>query len=40
MMVNIMAEAGPKLYEPLPINPMSDLHAADRKALEVRRRRL
>jgi len=40
MMGNIMAEAAPKLYEPLPIGPMSDLHAADRKALEVRRTRL
>ncbi|AZF60633.1 hypothetical protein C4J84_4804 [Pseudomonas sp. R11-23-07] len=35
MMANIMAEPGPKLYEPLPITPMSDLHVADRKAWEV-----
>ncbi|WP_256666342.1 MULTISPECIES: hypothetical protein [unclassified Pseudomonas] len=37
MMGNIMAEQRSKLYEPLPINPMSDLHAADRKAWEVSR---
>jgi hypothetical protein len=35
MMGNIMAEAGPKLYEPLPIAAMSDLHAGDGKAWEV-----
>jgi hypothetical protein len=40
MMGNIMAERRPKLYEPLPINPMSDLHMADRKAWEVWRTQL
>jgi hypothetical protein len=35
MIGNIMAEQGPKLYEPLAIKPMNDLHAADRKAWEV-----
>ncbi|AZE91751.1 hypothetical protein C4J97_5099 [Pseudomonas orientalis] len=40
MMGNIMAEPGAKLYEPLTITPMSDLHAADRKAWEVPHTRL
>jgi len=40
MMGNIMAEPAPKLYAPLPINPMCDLHMADRKAWEVPRTRL
>jgi len=40
MMGNIMAEPRPKLYEPLPIKPMSDLHMPDRKAWEVWRTQL
>jgi hypothetical protein len=40
MMGDIMAERGPKLYAPLPIKPMSDLHLTDRKAWEVGRTRL
>jgi len=40
MMGNIMAEPGPKLYAPLPINPISDLHMADGKAWEVWRTQL
>jgi len=40
MMGNIMAEPRPNLYEPLPINPMRDLHMADRKAWEVWRTQL
>jgi len=40
MMGSIMADARPKLYAPLPINPMSYLHMADRKAWEVWRTRL
>jgi hypothetical protein len=40
MMGNIMAEPGLKLYALLPINPMRDLHPADRKAWEVPRTQL
>jgi len=40
MMGNIMAEPGRKLYAPLPIAPMRDLHIADRKTWEVPRTQL